>query len=147
MPASFLGAVPHSLIVTVILLETDSKNPLFETKVSLLNSPQIQYVGPSCTKCTFSVIPTWNSSLELSQQISIITNNQESRTNSDFSETAIPTITKSQSDPNQSALVMGVGVGFLLVGPLCIGLFFYVNRRKPEEEWRSELLGDRLVGS
>jgi hypothetical protein len=140
IPSRFLGASPHSMIVRILISDSDSNLVLFDESISLLNSTRIFLTGQVCEHCTFSVFATWNQSFQLSQQI-VITDEP------DQTSPPFPTASSSRPDPNQSPLVMCVGIGFLLVGPLAIGLFFYINRRKPFEPLQSDILGDSLAGT
>jgi hypothetical protein len=157
MAARLLGAAPHALAVRVVVACADTGAVLFEDSLSLRNASRVDYTGPPCERCTLSVVPAWNPSLRLSQEISLraVASGFLSDSGSEPAQTPSPpptpppqppTPTTEPRDPNKAPLVMAVGVGFLIVGPVCIGLFFYVNRRK-EEGNPTALLAGSLSGA
>jgi hypothetical protein len=139
MPAFLLGAVPHALVVRVRISPAGSSAVLFEDSISLLGESRIEYSGPPCESCILSVVPAWNQSLVLSQPISIrgpeLSPESEAvqPTSAASQPPPAPTATPEPADPNKSPLVMAVGIGFIVIGPVCIGLFFYINRRTANE--------------
>jgi hypothetical protein len=132
----------------VRVLISSSSTIVFNNSISLLFTSAIEYSGDTCDNCILSIVSLWDPSLLLSQPISIReldASTEPATTGSTF--LPAPTGTTVPADPNKSPLVIAVGIGFLILGPVCIGVFFYVNRRTATEVVDSEIWAGSLMSS
>ncbi|KAH0795127.1 Clan SB, family S8, subtilisin-like serine peptidase [Histomonas meleagridis] len=141
----------HSQNLYITLYDIDNNTILFTSFQSLLNPISIKYNGNKCIHCILSVVPAWHNNIlgscvTMIQPISII--NRLDTIPEQFplqlnekcpippgilTPTPMPpTPSPEPEKKKQSPLAMIVGILFLCLFALFIGVFFFVNRRKSD---------------